>query len=193
MLIDASVGACQEAEAEGLKVIYGNGLTESVILRAQMDTRRVAIGATLNEGVNLLFARKMREDAKVRQVLALGEAGHAGVTLEHFAEAGVGILFGGEIDAEMWSARLRRGKTLTALWERVDDAAGTAPDLSAEARPLLLPLFLLRDDGKLDFIDERTALGKGKRALWLVSSEQADEAAAWLRDHGWQAVAADNG
>ncbi len=189
VLIDASPGVCQEAEAEGLRVIFGNGLDEGVILRAQMDTRRVAVGATLNEGVNLLFARKMREDAKVPRVLALGEAGHAGVTREHFAAAGVGILFGGEIDAEMWSARLRRGKTATALWERVDDAAGSNPDLPPEARHLLLPLFFLVGGGKLDFIDERSSFGKGKKVLWLLDQGQAEEAATWLQEQGWRPCA----
>ena len=69
-----------------------------------MDTRRLVVGVTQNEGINLLFARKMHEEAKVPFVYAMGEATHGGMMVEQFANAGVRLLFGNEIDSGFWSS-----------------------------------------------------------------------------------------
>ncbi len=185
VLIDANAGSCREAEAEKLRVLYGNGLSEGMILRSQMDTRRVAVGVTHNEGVNLLFARKMREDAKVPFVYALGEMTHAGVTAEQFADAGVRLLFGNETDSELWTARIRRGTAVTGIFERENDEAGSEPALPPEVLGFLLPLFVVGDDDKLQFVDEQTKFSRGRKVLWLMHADQAEAAERWLREQGW--------
>ncbi len=185
VLIDVNSGYCREAEAEKLPIIFGNGLADSVILRSQMDTRRVAAGVTHNEGVNLLFARKMREDAKVPFTLALGEAADVGITAKQFIDAGVRLIFGNEIDSALWSSRIQRGTAVTDSYVRQDETTGIEPELPHEILGLLLPLFVIGDDDKLHFVDERTRFTKGKRIIWLRHSGQEEQAGGWLLEHGW--------
>jgi len=185
VLIDADAGHCQEAEAEGLKVVYGNALDERVLLRTQMDTRKAALGVTPNEAVNLLFVKAARDEAKVPRVYAVGVRGGPEVTPTHFRDADARLLFANETDPELWSVRIRRGLAAVETWRREDDAAGDDPVLPNEQLSLLLPLFLEDKQGRLEPVDETRRFGRGRTVLWLLLAERGDEARGWLRSRGW--------
>lgn len=185
-VIDANPALCHEAEEAGLRVVFGNALTERVMLRAQMDTRRAAVGATNNEAVNLLFATKARQEAKVPMAYALGERNHGGVTAEHFGESGIRLLFGGEIDAELWAVRVRRDLTVLEDWRREDEPEDVPFLLDRESLAQMLPLFVVDGKGKLELVDERTRWGKGTVIRWLILTEKQDQVGTWLEDRGWR-------
>lgn len=185
VLIDANASLCREAEAEGLKVVYGNALDERVMMRAQLDTRKGALGATANEAVNLLFAQAARAEAKVPRVFAVAVRGGSEVTPGHFSDSLAHLLFGSEIDPELWSVRIRRGLTSVTAWRRDDDTAGTGPAVPNEQLALLLPLFLVGRDGKLEPVDETRRFERGRQVLWLMLDERGEEARSWLTGQGW--------
>ncbi len=188
VLIDADATLCQEAEQEGLKVVYGNALDERVLLRSQMDTRRAALAVTPNEAVNLLFVRAARQEAHVPLVYAVGVRSGPEISAAHFHDAKARLLFASETDPELWSVRIRRGLAAVEAWRRDDDTAGDDPALPNEQLSLLLPLFLVGGNGELEPVDETRRFGKGRTVLWLLLAERGDEARAWLAAQGWQAV-----
>jgi NhaP-type Na+/H+ or K+/H+ antiporter len=188
VLIDGNATLCQEAEKEGLKVVYGNALDESVLLRSQMDTRRAALGVSSNEALNLLFARAAREDAHVPAVYATGERSGPEISLAHFEEAGARLLFGNETDVELWSARVRRGLTAIETWRRGDEAEETGPELPNEMLPVLLPLFTVDRKNRLEIIDTKTRWSRGATVMWLVQAEKGEGARTWLGEQGWEQV-----
>ncbi|MBU8870625.1 MAG: cation:proton antiporter [Gemmatimonadales bacterium] len=188
VLLDSNADMCSEAEAEGLKVLFGNAMNETVQLRAQMDTRRAAIGLTHNEAVNLLFAKKASEESKVRKVYSAGDHHQGGVTPDHLKEAGVRLLFGNETDTELWAVRTRRKQVQTETWRRNDDTAGQEPTLPRAVRTLVLPLFTVGKNGDLAPVDCSTSFAREQTVIWLLVSEREKDARAWLAGQGWRAV-----
>ncbi len=186
VLIDSDASLCKEAENEGLKVVYGNALDESVLLRSQMDTRRAALGLSSNEAMNLLFTRVAREDAHVPTVYVTGERSGPEIKLAHFQAAGARLLFGNETDIELWSVRVRRETTALETWTRQDDQSGDEPRLPNEMLSKLLPLFLVDPKNKCALIDADSRFPKGTKVLWLMLAERRVEVAAWLRQSGWE-------
>ena len=188
VLIDSDANLCREAEQEGFKVVYGNALDESVLLRSQMDTRRAALSVTHNEALNLLFARTAREEAGVPAVYAAGERSGPEIRPTQFHDAGAHLLFGNETDIELWSVRARRGLTAVQTWRRQEELEGKDSQLPNELLPVLLPLFTRDDLGRLDPVSEKDRFDKGETVLWLVLDERAGEAEMWLEGRGWERV-----
>ncbi len=184
VLLDANATLCREAEAEGLRVVYGNAMEESVQFRARMDTRRGAIGALHNEAVNLMFAREARGSARVPTAFALLDRGGVAVTPAQLGDDEVSLLCGVETDPELWSVRLRRGHALVEAWTRGEGEPGPVPPPVGDST-LILPLFHELEDGRLRPVDETSVAEAGDRVHWLIFAERADEARAKLREQGW--------
>ena len=172
-------------------MVYGNALDERVLLRSQMDTRRAALAVTPNEAVNLLFVRAARQEAHVPVVYAVGVRSGPEISVEHFHDAKARLLFASETDPELWSVRIRRGLTAVEAWRRVDDSAGDSPELPNEQVSLLLPLFLVDGQDRIEPVDETRRFAKGRTVLWLMQAERGDEARAWLTAQGWNAAPAE--
>ncbi|HPF69342.1 MAG TPA: sodium:proton antiporter [Candidatus Krumholzibacteria bacterium] len=190
VLIDNDAGHCRRAQAEGLRVVYGNALDERVMLRSQMDTRRAALGVTADEAVNLLFTRLARQEAKVPAVYLVGSRTGHDLGPEHFRRDDARLLFGAEIDPELWSVRIRRGATVVEAWRREDDAVGVEATLPAEQLGLLVPLFLVDRQDRLEPVDDASRFTRGRTVLWLVLAERGEDARAWLAGQGWAPAAA---
>lgn len=185
VVIDADARKCKEAEARGLRVVYGNALSETVLLRSQMDTRRAAIGASHNEAMNLLFIDKARRAAHVPAVYAVGERSRGEVTPDHVRAAGGCLMFGNETDPELWSVRIRRGTAEVQTWRREDDSTGDGIELPGEAAGMLLPLFGIDAKDQLVVLDGTKKFSTERVVRWLVFGDRGDEAEAWLTAQGW--------
>lgn len=159
------------------------------MLRAEAESRRGAVIATPNEGVNLLVAKKLRQEFQFRRTLAAVNRARIGVTDADVHEAGASVLFGSARDLELWNSRLgARGAPAIECWKLTRAVA-----ISGEAG------FALPDD-ILPLVSARGSavapVGEGFRPvasdrLWLVSlPERRGAAHEWLRARGWEPIAA---
>ncbi len=108
ILIDENPSLCRLAEKEGLRIVYGNGLEESVLLRSEIDLREGAMGLTENEEVNMLFAKRAKEEGRVSNLFIGIKTDEEGVTTEMVEEMGGMIPFARARDLEKWSVWIRR-------------------------------------------------------------------------------------
>ncbi|WP_225414221.1 cation:proton antiporter [Stigmatella hybrida] len=184
-LVDVGTEACRRAEQEGFQVLFGDGLEERTLLRAQPEGREGFVGLTLNEAVNLLFAQKVRElDRKVRPVVAL-HRGHLGVRKEHAGEHGR-VLFGDERNLDQWATWSDKGQILLERWRLVAPQVGSsAPSAEGALEELLLPVLLLRE-GRAQLYDNAAVPVGGDAVDYAFHTERAEAARAWLEAHGWR-------
>ena len=110
VLIDENPSLCRMAEKEKLKVIYGNGLEESILLRAGVDLRKGAIGISENEEVNMLFAKRVKEVGKISRTYITIKREDEGVTVNMVNEVGGKIPFARSLDLEKWSLWIRKAQ-----------------------------------------------------------------------------------
>jgi NhaP-type Na+/H+ or K+/H+ antiporter len=196
VFLDASPQACRRAEEEGFRVLYGNALTESILMRADLDGRAGAIAITANEGLNLLFARKAREDHKV-PVVRLALTSHEGtVTPTMVRQIGARILFGRPRNLQLWAVRLERGAAAVSRWQLASeegfDVSKPAPSRN-HPRNFVLPLTIETAGGIHHAIDDRTPFRKGDVARLAILDQRRAEAEAWLAQGGWTALANEAG
>jgi hypothetical protein len=196
ILIDADALAYREAEEEDCRVVYGNGLEERVLLGAGMESRKAVIGTLPNGAVNLLFASKARKEFKVPRAYVAIQRGHGSIDAEMVHEAGASILFGEEVDLELWSVRVRRGMTDIQLWTRkqqdnadqgeekqqTEDRKHITPP--REMRSHLLPLAVRRGEDVKPF-DDQSGIRADDEVLWLVLSDRSEAAGRWLAEQDW--------
>ena len=184
VVMDANATLCSQAEAEGLRVIYGNAMDESVQMRAALDSRRAVIGALNNEAMNLRFAQTALKEAGAPHALVLGERNNSTVDPEDVSAIGAGLLFGFEIDPEIWSVRIRRGKARVRICRRRPEGeCRLVPQHDLERG--LLPLIIAPDGKPPRPVDERTRCAGEDRVWWLISEDHRAAAETWLEDNGW--------
>jgi NhaP-type Na+/H+ or K+/H+ antiporter len=183
-LVDAAAEACRHAQEEGFQVVFGDGLDERTLLRAQSEGREGFVGLTLNEGVNLLFAHKVREHDRTARALVALHSGHMGVRKEHAGEHHR-VLFGDEHDLDAWATRVEKGQIHLERWcleePQVEASAPEEGGMKAE----LLPVLLMRE-GRIQLYDDAVRPLAGDRVDFALSAEQADTARTWLESHGWR-------
>lgn len=183
--LDASDDHCSAAQAEGFTVLHGNALSETLILRAQMESRRGALGLASNEAVNVLFAAKALRAGAPRGLAAL-QQGYGTLQTRDAHDDHVGVLFGGPIDLALWISRLRRETANIRRWRLAAEPEGDAPpfQLPREQRALILPLVLERD-GRARPVDDAVKVREGDVVCWLLAADREAEAANVLRERGW--------
>ncbi len=115
VLLDVNAEHCRVAQEEGFRVVFGNALEERVLRLAEPESRRAVLGLTHNEGVNLLFARRLRELFKCRNVFVAVHRGRLGVSVKEVERVGAQVLFGGPIELDRWTDRSERGG-LEPVW-----------------------------------------------------------------------------
>ncbi len=192
IFLDANPRASHQAEAAGFRVFYGNALAEGVLMRADLDGRAGAIAMTTNEGLNLLFARKAREEYKVPIVrVALNSEGGT-VTPAMVLEIGARVLFGRPRNLQRWTTRLDRGAARIRRWQLAADSTFdlTEPPKSGNhPSNFVLPLALEATAEADRAIDDRTELSRDDVAHFAVLDERRVEAEAWLAQQGWVELA----
>ncbi|MCA8959657.1 MAG: cation:proton antiporter, partial [Planctomycetes bacterium] len=108
VFIDTNHESTTSAQEEGFRVVFGNGLDEKVLTRAEIDTRVGVIAMSPNSEVNLLFIQKVREQARPKSLLLSTGAGTS-LRPEMLTELGAQPLFGRGHDVDTWAVRLRHG------------------------------------------------------------------------------------
>ncbi|MCB9664607.1 MAG: sodium:proton antiporter [Alphaproteobacteria bacterium] len=142
LLIDVNPENARAAEAEGIRVIHGNAMRETVLARAELDTRLGAIGITRNEEVNFLFVQKVRQVARLKRLYASLADVSSGVTPDMVHHEHAHILFGGPADVERWAARIDHGtarllRCRYAGTQAVASASAEEARLDGKALPLV--------------------------------------------------------
>ena len=186
--IDQNPKACRRAEEEGIKVIYGNGLDEKTLLRAEIDTRLGAMGLSSNEEVNLLFGTKAKEIGKLSVILVGIKSMSEGITSEMVKEIGGRIPFGRQCDIEQWAGWIQRGITSINRYSLTSPASNNNFQDGTEG--IILPLVLHRKS-KSQPIDDTTEIKAGDEVTMIVNNQREKEALEWLSSQGW--ILAENG
>ena len=186
--IDQNPKACRLAEEEGIKVIYGNGLDEKTLLRAEIDTRMGAMGLSSNEEVNLLFGTKAKEIGKLSTILVGIKSMAEGITSEMVKEIGGRIPFGRQCDIEQWAGWIQREITLINRYSLTSPASNNNFQDGMEG--IILPLILHRES-KSQPIDDTTEIKAGDEVTMIVNNQREKEALEWLSSQGW--IPAENG
>ena len=186
--IDQNPKACRRAEEEGIKVIYGNGLDEKTLLRAEIDTRLGAMGLSSNEEVNLLFGTKAKEIGKLSVILVGIKSMAEGITSEMVKEIGGRIPFGSQCDIEQWAGWIQRGITSINRYSLTSPASNNNFQDGTEG--IILPLVLHRKS-KSQPIDDTTEIKAGDEVTMIVNNQREKEALEWLSSQDW--IPAENG
>jgi hypothetical protein len=180
VMIDANPSLCRLAEKEELKVIYGNALEESVLLRAEIDIRKGAIGLSENEEVNMLFAKRAKEVGKVPETFISIKRDDESVTAEMVAEVDGNIPFGRARDLEKWSVWIRHAQVETyKLICQSDDDVTAGDTFGKETEGVVIPLIYMRNT-KVTPLGHLTELKKDDQITCLVLTEKKDQFNAWL-------------
>ena len=180
ILIDENPSLCRMAEKEELKVIYGNGLEENILLRAEVDLRKGAIGLSENEEVNMLFARRTKEVGKVPRTYISIKRDDEGVTADMVNEVGAIIPFARAIDLEKWSLWVRKEQieTKELIYDNKEEiTAENAFDKETEG--LILPLTFLHHTTLIP-IGHNSSIKKDDKVGCLVRSEKLEQFHDWL-------------
>jgi NhaP-type Na+/H+ or K+/H+ antiporter len=187
VLLESNADATRAAENEGFRVLFGSGLSETLLMRAGLETRAAALAVTSNEGINLLFAERARRDFKVPGTWVALRRGHPSVTANMVLQRGLHVLFGEPRLIELWTLRLERDLAHVETWHRSDDPAPADAGFAewGKARTSLLPLVVKRDD-KLRIFDENIVFRSGDVLYVAVFEEQRQAGEAHLTARGWR-------
>jgi len=203
VLIDKDADLCTAAQNEGLRVVFGDALDESVWIRAGIDSRAGIIAFTGNDEMNALFLARIRLETKLGNLLsAVRSEDSVKRILEPFQGK---LLFAAPIDVDQWSARIRKGAMRTACYRVLPRPRGTTPRSSKnephrestigptpEIPPQGLYVALIR---KRDEVATPMAAQNGLREndeiTVLVNTDREQEALSWIERQNWRAIASD--
>ena len=196
VVIDANPETCHEAEKEGFRVLHGNALEERILVAAELDTRRASLSMLRNDGVNLLFARKSRQEYKVPHTHVAIQRGPGAITPEMIRDAGGTVLFDAECDLELWSLRVRRDDAHVSFWRHEHNEASDEPqpgarpvEMPREMHNVLLPIVHMREE-RVSPLHDKLSVRDGDQVGWLIYDGRGDAARSWLESNGWRASAA---
>lgn len=187
VFIDSNTDACRAAEAENFRVLFGSGLSDSILFRAETDSRAGVLAMTANDEVNLLFVSKARKEFKVPQAWMAMRSGHTKIAATMVEEAGAKVLFAQPRNLDLWTVRIERkiGSLAVFYRRRAGDKTaieeiGNPPDPDS----VLIPLTVVRGKYLLPFVAE-LSFKKNDLLYVVINNERRDEAEAWLAQMGW--------
>ena len=170
LLVDINPENCRKAEEAGIRVIQGNAMRETVLGRAEPDTRIGAIGLTRNEEVNFLFVQKVRQQARLDRLYVGLSDERSGVTPEMVHKVHGHVLFGGAHDVERWSTKVEAGQTrvVQLTFGKHDEpvTAQTVADLGE-----VIPLVVMRG-GALVPVGDQTVFRRRDDLVVLVDTRR---------------------
>lgn len=183
LLIDSNVDTVITGRAEGFDVLHGQGLQPTVLSQADPDSRLGCIAITPNEEVNLLFAKRVREETRVPALFVALQREQEGVPVEAVHEARATVLFGRSRRLDEWTERLDHGRAKVEHWTRT---SGPGPDVSGALHdaPGLLVL-AVRRRGRIRPYDDATQLGSREEIVVAIDGARRALAEETLRARNW--------
>ena len=189
LFIDSNPGRARQAELRGFLALNGQGLDTDVLQRADLESRLGCIAVTSNEEVNLLWATRVREEARSAHLYVTLRRSSGGLPPESVHRAGALVLFGGGTHVDLWTARMDMGDAVVERWRHERPSAGAEPDaLSMGGDERVLPL-AIRRRGRVRPMDDQTVLGEGDEVHVAIDHHHREEAEEVLRSWGLVPVA----
>jgi NhaP-type Na+/H+ or K+/H+ antiporter len=190
--IDTNPEACDQATREGINVIFGNGLRDTVLQRAEIDTRAAAVALSPNAEVNMLFLQRAKQEGRLSSLYAAVGRQRDTTSIELIHRAGGHVLFGRAEQLDLWPVRLRR--ELATLWRlrmsAVSDATRKSePDVQSAPEGIVLPLAVERG-GRMWPVGDELKLRRGDELTVLVFDERETAAREWFAAIGLEIVPA---
>ena len=182
LCIDENPKECKQAEKDGIRVLYGNGLDSNILYRAEIDSKAGIIGMTRNEEVNFLFSKKVKDIIKLHNVLGVVKNDAEGVTTDMVLEMGGKVACGRAFDIEKWSMLLERGHAEIQIW-RAEIIKNQSLEIYKKGAPYI-PLVIVRDKTTLP-VDNTTTIKSGDQLHILVRAQTNGNPAVNLDDLGF--------
>jgi hypothetical protein len=183
VFIDSSAESCRLAELAGFRALFGSGISESVLRRAEVDTQQACIGITSNDEINYTFARRVREDFKVPQTWVGLRKGHVNIHRKTVEGIGARILFGKPRNLDLWNVRIERGRAAIQHWVR-RQILDSQQEEHTDPDRFFLPL-LATAGRSVSPAGEIAKLAKGAGVYAAIVIDAESEASAWLTSQGW--------
>lgn len=181
--IDTDPHFCRAAEQEGLRVLNANGLERGTLQRAHLDTRAGALGIAQSSEVNLFFAQRTREEARVPKRAVVVSRSRANYSLDAARKLEAEIMFGQPTDIDVWNVRLRHRVAAGEVYKRAENGAHKTLSLRDAPEELCLPVVVF--DGRRALpVTDASELSAGSELVLLVNRERASELAPWLDSAG---------
>ena len=182
LCIDENPKECKQAEKDGIRVLYGNGLDSNILYRAEIDSKAGIIGMTRNEEVNFLFSKKVKDIIKLHNVLGVVKNDAEGVTTDMVLEMGGKVACGRAFDIEKWSMLLERGHAEIQIW-RAEIIKNQSLEIYKKGAPYI-PLVIVRDKTTLP-VDNTTTIKSGDQLHILVREQTNGNPSVNLNDLGF--------
>jgi len=190
VLIDNNPDHCEAAEKDCTRILFGRGLSLTVLKRAQIDIRRGAIALTSDDEVNFLFIQQVKKEIKEISLFSALRSVTESLTEEMLHEAGAELAFGGTVDIKSWNRAFAEKMVHLHLWERGKEP-GEGPE---EGPPMdgypgkgLIPVALRRDD-VLTPVGDGTRFKTGDEVWFFVQDRELSEAEDFLSRAGWEKI-----
>src|SRR5690606_3894188 len=188
LCIDTDPALAQRAEQEGIRILYGNGLEELTLRRAEAGSRAGFVALTPNEEVNLLFAQHVRAFNKNAPVLVALDALSEGITPDMVYAEGARVLFGASYRTARWVQRFERGEVQLETWRAGPEVAERDAGLPDEERRAegdeLLPMVIQRR-GDVAPVADRQRILEADQVTFAVHRSRAEQATARLKNWGF--------
>jgi len=184
--IDSDPKNCQLAETEGIKIINNNGLEDTTLLRAEIDTRKGIICLTDNDEVNYLVSQKAKELGKIQKIMINIKQEKGGITEEMIKELDATIPFAFPRDLEQWNTWIKHEKTdtLKFKYNRDVELEGDEKYFNDDTKRLVLPLACLKRN-TVHPVDNKSNFSKGCTVIFLINNSRIDEAKEWFIKNNW--------
>lgn len=182
LLIDSNVDTVITGRAEGFDVLHGQGLQPAVLAQADPDSRVGCIAITPNEEVNLLFAKRVREETRTPSLFVALQREQEGVPIETVHEARATVLFGRSRRLDEWTERLDHGRARVERWAR-SSAADDGEDALHDVHALLV--LAVRRRNRMRPYDDEVQLGAREEIAVIVDEEARPDAEQALRARNW--------
>ena len=182
VMIDVAPERCRQARASGLRVVEANALEETTFGLEEIEGRLRFVGATPNEEVNFIFARRARELLKAQEVWVGLRRDHSAIHPEMVEEIRGQILFGHEHRLGLWASRIETG--LVEIETRVAGENAAPPPAYSGPEADFLPLVRRRQDVSTPYSDGLPPK-PGDEVDFAIVRSRLDEARAALDSAGW--------
>jgi len=182
VIIDSNLDTVLAVHAEGFDVIHGQGLQPAVLEQADPDSRIGCIALTPNEEVNLLFAKRVREETRSPQLFVALQREQDGIPIDSVHETHATVLFGRARRLDQWSDRLEHDRAITERWSRTAAPESDDGDLRDLESTIVLAV---RRRGRMRPYDDETQLGSREEIVVAIDETSRDEAESTLRQQGW--------